>query len=1374
MRGLIVVVIALSASVVLSDTWIWAEPSNYTPQPRFEHTASRVGSKLVVFGGTLSNDVKEKDIHILDIDSKTWKTPKVPGFKPGPTSGHAAVAWQENLYVLFGTDGYSMNNRIYSFNPSSNVWMRVVSNGRIPSPRAYHSAVVADGHVYTFGGFDGRFYLNDLHKWEIFDPATNSTGSWVKLDQTGAVPDVRAAAATALYGRQLYVFGGFEVAVYRNDFFVLNLDTYKWSAVALNRERSCAMPGPRAMASLTLVGDRLVLFGGIFCASNGSCSHLNDIHQFNIHKSEFSSTQPEGTAPPARYGHSATLAGTKILIFGGSAYPTLFNDMFQYEVYENQWSVAEGIPPYARKQHTLNQFVDPTDNRTKLVVFGGRHGSGGFSNHLHFFDLETSRWSHGPTDGFQPPPMGNHASSMSDNDTMVVFGGYNGTHSSNDVYSVDLPFGTWEKVDADGYAPPPCHGMTVVKTNSEWLLFGGVDCVNDNCTFFNDIFALNFESLSWSRIEVNGSVPRPRASHTMTAVSDVAFLMFGGIGSYFSNLNDLYVYSHVDAVWGFVDSVGAKPEPRFGHTAQNYGGKLLVFGGANCKGIGDCTYFSDVSMFIPPTRVWIKVTVAGSYPSGRAGAASLMIGERLFIHGGGAQEKFFSELLVVEPDKTVPEKTLVLGRGVTAGDAGTPTIFFVQPQDSFSVNRTTGGDEVKVTVMPTSHLAIAKLEGRRIKLNVRDESNGQYQARFTTKVMDVYNVSVSVNGVESVKFQTTIHAGVVNSTLSFAKGDGLSRCVAGEDCSFDVELFDSYGNKLDRKEVIDTMFAGPRRVLKKVRDPGTGKQHVSYTPEKSGNYSIYVFVRGSNISGSPFSLFVSPSAPMPSRSRLWGEGLQGSRAGVPGTLALAVFDTYDNPILKGGDEVKAHLIGPDDLACAVEDLGNGTYAISYTAVKIGMYRLNIVLNDEEVQGSPYAVKITNAPISPTTTFAYGAGLRYAIAGYQAFFTIQSADDFGNNMTTGGAQFNVLFAGMGDSKQICNVTDHGDGKYTVSYLTTASSEFMISATLWNSEIGYQSIHNSPFMGYSVAAGADPIKSFLYLESVDKPLTDSQIPFRAVMGVHNYFFIQAVDRYGNKKSTGGDRFTAFLEGPLASTSFVSDRGDGTFVGTYVAPSAGRYWLKVFYGNVPLAHTPISVVVRSNFDVCPNGCSGHGVCRDNLCVCEAGFAGLDCSIQTGNCPRNCMGNGACLNNTCYCYPGFAGAACESSTTLCPNDCSRHGECVDASCVCDEGYKGHDCSDNSGMCRGGCSGNGECVDGTCLCYPGFKGLACNERSKFCPKGCSGRGKCMDSGMCSCHEGWTGLDCSDKLRSSPWTSNIQHVSLQPSDLPAKLPRKTQ
>eukprot|EP00300_Choanocystis_sp_HF-7_P003395 c12603_g1_i2.p1 GENE.c12603_g1_i2~~c12603_g1_i2.p1 ORF type:complete len:455 (+),score=106.25 c12603_g1_i2:240-1604(+) len=399
------------------------------------------------------------------------------------------------------------------------------------------------------------------------------------------------------------------------------------------------------------------------------------------------------------------------------------------------------------------------------------------------------------------------------------------------------------------------------------------------------------------------------------------------------------------------------------------------------------------------------------------------------------------------------------------------------------------------------------------------------------------------------------------------------------------------------------------------------------------------------------------------------------------------------------------------------------------------------------------------------------------------FGWETADDFANNLTVGGAQLNVLYAGPRDSKQICNITDHADGKYTVTYIPTLSGDFMISATLWSEAQGYQSIHLSPFLGFTFAAGVDPKHSYVFLED-GKPVHGEDTSLSAVMGVHNFFKIQAVDRAGNYKTTGGDKFSVELEGPVEHDGFVGDNGDGTYTGSYVAPAPGRFWLKVFYGAELLSGTPIPVTVASNFATCPKDCSNRGECKSNVCICNDGYSGVDCSVETGSCPSNCFGNGACLNNTCFCFPGFAGTSCERRTTLCPNDCSKHGECVDTRCVCDEGYTGKDCSDNMATCPDACSGNGECVDGKCLCYPGFQGGSCNDRRKFCPSACLGRGTCMPSGMCQCHTGWTGLTCGDKIvdlaslsqqdskTTSTTTTTIAAPSaLVPEELPAKLKR---
>jgi hypothetical protein len=119
-----------------------------------------------------------------------------------------------------------------------------------------------------------------------------------------------------------------------------------------------------------------------------------------------------------------------------------------------------------------------------------------------------------------------------------------------------------------------------------------------------------------------------------------------------------------------------------------------------------------------------------------------------------------------------------------------------------------------------------------------------------------------------------------------------------------------------------------------------------------------------------------------------------------------------------------------------------------------------------------------------------------------------------------------------------------------------------------------------------------------------------------------------------------------------------------------------------------------------VCPNACSGHGICDDDIgrCVCDPGYGSEtdvtsahgvgfapDCSSRA--CPRGvawahspldfpvgaavtsthgahksveCSAGGTCdrVLGKCVCFPGYEGAACERRS--CPNDCSGNGMCL------------------------------------------------------------------------------------------------------------------
>lgn len=66
------------------------------------------------------------------------------------------------------------------------------------------------------------------------------------------------------------------------------------------------------------------------------------------------------------------------------------------------------------------------------------------------------------------------------------------------------------------------------------------------------------------------------------------------------------------------------------------------------------------------------------------------------------------------------------------------------------------------------------------------------------------------------------------------------------------------------------------------------------------------------------------------------------------------------------------------------------------------------------------------------------------------------------------------------------------------------------------------------------------------------------------------------------------------------------------------------------------------------CPNNCSDHGVCFNNLCTCDSDWGGFDCSKKL--CPEDCgheYGRGYCDKGICVCSSGYSGQACSLNNT-------------------------------------------------------------------------------------------------------------------------------
>lgn len=139
------------------------------------------------------------------------------------------------------------------------------------------------------------------------------------------------------------------------------------------------------------------------------------------------------------------------------------------------------------------------------------------------------------------------------------------------------------------------------------------------------------------------------------------------------------------------------------------------------------------------------------------------------------------------------------------------------------------------------------------------------------------------------------------------------------------------------------------------------------------------------------------------------------------------------------------------------------------------------------------------------------------------------------------------------------------------------------------------------------------------------------------------------------------------------------------------------------------------------CPNGCSGHGLCRTHdECKCEPGYYGADCSLRV--CPSDYafvdtplgdLNHDGVVTADAYVSLGLTGHA--STNTLpvpemFPSDASKGGYAA---------------RENEAHFYAECSGKGNCdtSTGQCNCFTGYTGAACQRST--CSNDCSGHGIC-------------------------------------------------
>jgi len=335
------------------------------------------------------------------------------------------------------------------------------------------------------------------------------------------------------------------------------------------------VPYTREGSACAVIGDNYYVFGGIggYRGPKDNGGRHNDICVFDTKRpkrgwKKIRLTDRDQFKPAPRSGHSMTVVGKKIYIFGGEGSyngfnkRTTYNDMIAFNSEAMHWETVPmfGGPPFAllpssRRGHSATLIVTK-DNRQQLLLIGGAGPDRMFMqdvylNDIQLFDIKTCRWTEVDASGTRPSPRAFHTANLVQPEGKIyIYGGL-----APDVFPTkDAP----RVKQITGCKPPS--------------------------SIFADqtVYTLDPSTMRWAKPAITGQGPGPRHGHTavVSPVRPYCIYMFGGRHSHRKPDNQIYILDTHKKHWLTAKTRGTPPKPRYSHVAAGVGNKMLVFGGS--------------------------------------------------------------------------------------------------------------------------------------------------------------------------------------------------------------------------------------------------------------------------------------------------------------------------------------------------------------------------------------------------------------------------------------------------------------------------------------------------------------------------------------------------------------------------------------------------------------------------------------------------------------------------------------------------------------------------------------------------------------------------------------------------------------------------
>jgi N-acetylneuraminic acid mutarotase len=322
--------------------WTTLKTPGWVPETREGATLNVMEDRLVLYGG--GSHTVYSDACTMHVQHPAWT--RVDLNDPEGRLGHTAVACEDGILVFGGLTQFSSETKMRECLNTQKIltpslrWKYLKATGNFVVTRRYHSASMVGNQMLVFGGLSERNkVLGDLAvldirklKWknlQVLEGPTplafHSAVTVVPKEYLSSpdfdifnMPEVKLKDNGGMNVKQpgVYIFGGKdEAGVVHATLWILKLGTkpLQW----VKPECGGRPPQPRLQQTMTYLQSLnvLVVYGG---RNEHEINYfLDDICMLNLDTLTWASVCAFGNIPAARFSHSATSYGSKMLIFGG-------------------------------------------------------------------------------------------------------------------------------------------------------------------------------------------------------------------------------------------------------------------------------------------------------------------------------------------------------------------------------------------------------------------------------------------------------------------------------------------------------------------------------------------------------------------------------------------------------------------------------------------------------------------------------------------------------------------------------------------------------------------------------------------------------------------------------------------------------------------------------------------------------------------------------------------------------------------------------------------------------------------------------------------------------------------------------------------------